>query len=180
MLLPSSAWDPSQQHSNNHPCTPAPSPSKTSPEHKPTHATVRRESTSNEEPSSQGYAHQRKLHGLPPAVLGMATGWVGHGQSETMPDPRSTCQCPTHARKAYRAKPHTRVHARRVLIGGHRACLPCAAVSPTTATPPAAAVHNRVAGLRSCRRVANRRPCRAPTRHRPPPVRRRFAGLHPR
>lgn len=38
----------------------------------------------------------------------MATGRVEYGQSKTMPGPRPTYPCPTHARKAYRAKSHAR------------------------------------------------------------------------
>jgi hypothetical protein len=46
-------------------------------------------------------------------LLGMAAGWVGHGQSDSMPDPRPMCPRPTHARKVYRVKSHARAHARR-------------------------------------------------------------------
>ncbi len=69
-----------------------------------------------------------------------------------MPGPRPTYPCPTHARKAYRAKSHARAHARRAWIcptGTHWAYLLCIA-SPTTTAPLVAA--------------------RAPPCRRPPPV----------
>lgn len=73
-------------------------------------------------------------------ILGMATGRVGHGQSESMPGPRPTCPHPTHARKVYWAKLHA-------MLDGY----PCATCCP-------ALMRCRVARLHLC-------PC-----HMPPPV----------